>query len=108
MQATQTAALARSLYQTHGDKAELEATQRERHFKEAGNDVELLPNGSRPPSSNPVLSIDELDLSTPDKRRVLIQNLSMKLMEGETLVGVVGAIYRRTANHFGPRFLTII
>jgi hypothetical protein len=40
MQATQTAALARSLYQTHGDKAELEAAQRERHFKEAGNDAE--------------------------------------------------------------------
>lgn len=40
MQVTKTATIARALYQTHGDKAELEAAQREHHFREEGNDAE--------------------------------------------------------------------
>ena len=41
------------------------------------------------PSSEPIISIDNLDLCTPDQKRVLIQNLSMKLYEGENLL-IVG------------------
>lgn len=40
MKATQTATLARALYQTHGDKAELETAQREKHSRDAGNNTE--------------------------------------------------------------------
>ncbi len=40
MQTTETATIARALYQTHGDKAEFEAAQREKHFREEGNEAE--------------------------------------------------------------------
>lgn len=40
MKATKTSEIARALFDVHGDKAELEAAQREKHFKDAGNDVE--------------------------------------------------------------------
>jgi hypothetical protein len=40
MDVVKTAELARALYRAHGNKAELEAAQRERAFKEAGNGVE--------------------------------------------------------------------
>lgn len=40
MEATQTAKIAHALYQAHGDKAELEAAQRENQFRDAGNEDE--------------------------------------------------------------------
>lgn len=40
MQATDTAKIAHALYQSHGDRAELEAAQREKYFRDAGNETE--------------------------------------------------------------------
>jgi ABC-type uncharacterized transport system fused permease/ATPase subunit len=41
------------------------------------------------PMSTPILSMDHLDLCTPDKKRILIQDLTMQLQEGENLL-IVG------------------
>lgn len=40
MEATETAKIAHAFYHAHGDKAELEAAQRENHFREEGNEAE--------------------------------------------------------------------
>ncbi|WP_299670989.1 hypothetical protein [uncultured Roseobacter sp.] len=40
MNVIKTIEIARALYQAHGDKAELEAAQRERKYKSAGNQDE--------------------------------------------------------------------
>lgn len=40
MEIIKTAEIAHALYRAHGDRAELEAAQRERHFKDAGNNDE--------------------------------------------------------------------
>lgn len=40
MKITKTAQIAHAFYQAHGDKAELEAAQRENQFRDAGNDLE--------------------------------------------------------------------
>ena len=44
----------------------------------------------RRPSSQPILSVQNLDLCTPDRRRSLIKDLSIDLAEGENLL-IVGA-----------------
>lgn len=40
MKVTKTTEIAHALYRAHGDKAETEAAQRERNFKDAGNEDE--------------------------------------------------------------------
>ena len=40
MELTKTATIAHAFYQAHGDKAELEAAQRENHFRESGDEEE--------------------------------------------------------------------
>lgn len=44
----------------------------------------------RRPSATPILSLQNLDLCTPDRKRSLIEDLSIELMEGENLL-IVGA-----------------
>jgi vitamin B12/bleomycin/antimicrobial peptide transport system ATP-binding/permease protein len=51
--------------------------------------AEMDENGHTAPSSVPVVSIRHLDLCTPDKKRVLIRDLNLKLSEGENLL-IVG------------------
>ena len=51
--------------------------------------TEMGENGHADPSKFPILSIEGLDLCTPDKKRVLIRNLNLKLREGENLL-IVG------------------
>jgi putative ATP-binding cassette transporter len=51
--------------------------------------VEALENGFIAASSTPILSIENLDLCTPDKKRLLMEDLSMQLKEGENLL-IVG------------------
>ena len=51
--------------------------------------VVALENGFVTASSEPILSIANLDLCTPDKKRLLIEDLSMKLQEGQDLL-IVG------------------
>lgn len=46
-------------------------------------------NGYRSPSTRPLISMDNVDLCTPDRKRLLIHNLSMQLHEGENLL-IVG------------------
>jgi putative ATP-binding cassette transporter len=46
-------------------------------------------NGYRTPSSYPLISLDHLDLSTPDRKRTLIRDLTMEIHEGENLL-IVG------------------
>ena len=46
-------------------------------------------NGYRTPSSYPLISLDHLDLSTPDRKRILIRDLTMEIHEGENLL-IVG------------------
>ena len=45
---------------------------------------------NRQSSSNLILSIDKLELCTPDQKRVLIRDLDLKLLEGENLL-IVGS-----------------
>lgn len=40
MEVSKTSEIAHALYQAQGDKAELEAAKREKHFRDAGNEVE--------------------------------------------------------------------
>jgi len=47
-------------------------------------------NGYRRPSSHPLISLDRLDLLTPDRKRTLIRDLSMEIHEGENLL-IVGS-----------------
>mmetsp|Transcript_29613 Transcript_29613/g.31827 ORF Transcript_29613/g.31827 Transcript_29613/m.31827 type:complete len:713 (-) Transcript_29613:95-2233(-) len=47
-------------------------------------------NGYRRPSSHPLISLDRLDLPTPDRKRTLIRDLSMEIHEGENLL-IVGS-----------------
>lgn len=51
--------------------------------------TEVGDNGRAAPSKMPILSIEGLDLCTPDKKRILIRGLSMKIQEGENLL-IVG------------------
>jgi len=46
-------------------------------------------NGRTAPSSVPIVSMDHLDLCTPDRKRVLIRDLNLRLKEGENLL-IVG------------------
>ncbi|OEU19303.1 ABC transporter [Fragilariopsis cylindrus CCMP1102] len=46
-------------------------------------------NGYRTPSSYPLISLNHLDLSTPDRKRILIRDLTMEIHEGENLL-IVG------------------
>ena len=46
-------------------------------------------NGFVAPSTSPILDVENLDLCTPDKKRLLIKDLSMQLKEGENLL-IVG------------------
>jgi putative ATP-binding cassette transporter len=46
-------------------------------------------NGYRNPSSYPLISLNHLDLSTPDRKRILIRDLTMEIHEGENLL-IVG------------------
>jgi ABC-type uncharacterized transport system fused permease/ATPase subunit len=46
-------------------------------------------NGYRLPLTGPLLSMAHVDLCTPDRKRLLIRNLSMQLQEGENLL-IVG------------------
>jgi ABC-type uncharacterized transport system fused permease/ATPase subunit len=50
---------------------------------------ELDENGHSAPSSVPIVSIEHLDLCTPDKKRTLIRDLNLRLKEGENLL-IVG------------------
>jgi len=47
-------------------------------------------DGYRRPSSHPLISLDRLDLPTPDRKRTLIRDLSMEIHEGENLL-IVGS-----------------
>jgi len=50
---------------------------------------EVDDNGVATASSVPIVSIEHLDLCTPDKKRTLIRDLNLKLKEGENLL-IVG------------------
>jgi putative ATP-binding cassette transporter len=51
--------------------------------------MELMENGYAAPSSIPILTMEHLDLCTPDRKRALIRDLSVQLKEGENLL-IVG------------------